>query len=169
MSNSSTEETDQTWVPVAALGMYVVTSLIGLLNIPWTMTAELFPLEIRGMAHSISNGLAYLLMFVSIQTYYGMKDFFNGLVGLQFFYAVIAILGAIYVYIFLPETHRKKLKEIEEYFFLNTIYLGSEKKKKKTKTNRSSRNVPKMSRLNKDIVKSSKDANTSQNEKLIPS
>lgn len=43
--------TSATWVPVAALLMYVVTSMIGLLPIPWTMTAELFPIEIRGVAH----------------------------------------------------------------------------------------------------------------------
>lgn len=161
-----TEQTDQTWVPVAALAMYVVTSMIGLLNIPWTMTAELFPIEIRGMAHSLSNAFAYLLMFVAIQTYYGMKDFFNGLVGMQLFYAAISVSGSLYVLLVLPETHKKKLKEIEEYFLHNTFYLCQKKKSKPTKKTRS---VQKMTKLSsKDIVKTSKDVNTSQNEKLLP-
>lgn len=43
--------------------------MIGLLTIPWTMTAELFPMEIRGIAHSISYSMANLLMFAAIQSY----------------------------------------------------------------------------------------------------
>lgn len=43
--------------------------MIGLLTIPWTMTAELFPNEIRGVAHSISYSMANILMFFAIQVY----------------------------------------------------------------------------------------------------
>ncbi|XP_044762796.1 facilitated trehalose transporter Tret1-like isoform X1 [Coccinella septempunctata] len=161
------KETVHTWVPVAALAMYVVTSMIGLLNIPWTMTAELFPIEIRGMAHSLSNAFAYLLMFVAIQTYYGMKSFFHGLVGTQLFYAAISVSGSLYVLLVLPETHKKKLKEIEEYFLYNTFYLCQNKKK--SKKARRTNSVPKMTMLtSKDIVRNAKDVNTSQSEKLLP-
>lgn len=62
-------ESDQTWVPIVCLLMYVCTSMIGLLTIPWTMTAELFPNEIRGIAHSISYSMANLLMFLAVQVY----------------------------------------------------------------------------------------------------
>lgn len=34
---------DQDWVPVACILLYVCFSMIGLLTIPWTMTGELFP------------------------------------------------------------------------------------------------------------------------------
>lgn len=39
--------------------------------------------------------------------------------------------GLFYAYVFLPETHGKKLIEIQKYFEDNTIYLGQPKKKKK--------------------------------------
>nr|CAD7450270.1 unnamed protein product [Timema bartmani] len=58
--------------------LYVVTSMLGLLSIPWTMTAELFPTEIRGLAHSIAISVANLLMFVSIQTYLTTVDALGG-------------------------------------------------------------------------------------------
>lgn len=59
----------QDWVPVVCLLLYVCFSMIGLLTIPWTMTAELFPNEIRGVAHSISYSMANILMFFAIQVY----------------------------------------------------------------------------------------------------
>nr|CAD7607170.1 unnamed protein product [Timema genevievae] len=71
------------WVPVMCIMLYVVTSMLGLLSIPWTMTAELFPTEIRGLAHSIAISVANLLMFVSIQTYLTTVDALGGPAQLQ--------------------------------------------------------------------------------------
>ncbi|RZC37799.1 facilitated trehalose transporter Tret1 [Asbolus verrucosus] len=116
------------WVPVAALIMYVVTSMVGLLPIPWTMTAELFPIEIRGVAHSIAYSMANVLMFTAVQNYENLKAAFGGVAGIQFFFAVVSIVGMVYTFVFVPETHRKKLTEIEEYFNHNTIYLGQSRK-----------------------------------------
>ncbi|KAK4878887.1 hypothetical protein RN001_011393 [Aquatica leii] len=112
------------WVPVVMLLLYVVASMLGLLSIPWTMTAELFPLAIRGVAHSIAYGLANLLMFASIQSYYSLTDIFGGSSGIQYFFAVVALGGLAYSVVFLPETHRKKLKDIESYFLTNTMYYS---------------------------------------------
>lgn len=142
--------------------------MIGLLPIPWTMTAELFPLEIRGVAHSIAYSSANALMFASVQSYRSLERLCGGPHGVQWFFAVIAILGGIYAFIFLPETHKKKLNQIQDYFKLNTIFFlqkrdnnngadHNDKKKKlinndntnKTKTNN------KTIKYN-DIVKSSK-------------
>lgn len=66
---SSTGTSKADWVPVLCLLLYVCFSMIGLLTIPWTMTAELFPNEIRGVAHSISYSMANILMFIAIQVY----------------------------------------------------------------------------------------------------
>lgn len=146
-----------TWVPVLALAMYVVTSMIGLLSIPWTMTAELFPIEIRGIAHSFTNGFANLLMFFSIQSYYSLTKLFGGVSGIQYFFAVISVGGAVYSYIFLPETHMKKLSQIQEYFTHNLMYLGQKKKP------RTSSNVRRRA-TNRDIVQTE---DRSQNQVLL--
>ncbi|KAB0791101.1 hypothetical protein PPYR_02901 [Photinus pyralis] len=116
--------TTHTWVPVLMLLLYVVASMLGLLSIPWTMTAELFPLEIRGVAHSISYSLAQLLMFASIQCYYDLTNLVGGSSGLQYFFAAVSLGALLYSFIFLPETHRKKLKDIEAYFVDNTAYYS---------------------------------------------
>lgn len=68
-------ESTQTWVPMVCLLLYVCSSMIGMLTIPWTMTAELFPSEIRGVAHSISYSMANFLVFVAVQVYRYVKRF----------------------------------------------------------------------------------------------
>lgn len=147
----------QNWVPVALLLLYVITSMIGMLPIPWTMTAELFPIEIRGVAHSIAYSIANLLMFASVQSYYSLLDMFGGSSGVQYFFAVVAIVGMMYTLVFLPETHGKKLSDITDYFNHNTCFIGQKKKKQQKKKNTTVTRVGK-----KDIVKSKND-----NDKLM--
>ncbi|KAJ8941213.1 hypothetical protein NQ314_010461 [Rhamnusium bicolor] len=147
----------QNWVPVLLLLLYVITSMIGLLPIPWTMTAELFPIEIRGVAHSIAYSIANVLMFASVQSYWALNDIFGGAAGIQWFFAVVSVLASVYVFIFLPETHGKKLSEITAYFVHNTIFLGSAKKKSKVP-----QKAPVTRAAKKDIVKSN-----GQSEKLM--
>lgn len=126
--------------------------MIGLLPIPWTMTAELFPLEIRGVAHSIAYSSANALMFASVQSYRSLEILCGGAHAVQWFFAVIAICGGIYAFVFLPETHRKKLNQIQDYFKTNTMFLLQKKEKQ------SQENVKKPNKTIKynDIVKSPK-------------
>ncbi|XP_066154003.1 facilitated trehalose transporter Tret1-like isoform X1 [Euwallacea fornicatus] len=147
-----------TWVPTVLLLCYVITSMIGLLPIPWTMTAELFPIEIRGVAHSICYSANNLLLFASVQSFYSLEDWFGGIVGIQWFFAVISVLAGVYTIIFLPETHNKKLSEIRDYF-LNSgaIYLFAKHNKKapeaeRKSTSRAPKNIVKTERLlNNDV------------------
>lgn len=142
--------------------LYVVTSMIGLLPIPWTMTAELFPIEIRGVAHSIAYSIANTIMFASVQSYYGLTAMFGGASGLQWFFAVIALTASVYSLIFLPETHGKKLSDITEYFNHTTIFLSSTKNEKISTKQKTKKPV-----IRKDIVKSNIKENKDQSEKLM--
>ncbi|KAJ8949171.1 hypothetical protein NQ318_021662 [Aromia moschata] len=150
---------DQNWVPVVLLLLYVITSMIGLLPIPWTMTAELFPIEIRGVAHSIAYSVANVLMFAAVQSYYTLDEILGGAAGMQWFFAVVSVMASLYVFVFLPETHGKKLSDITSYFVDNTIYLGSGKKKIKKPQKKF---APVSRAAKKDIVKSN-----GQSEKLM--
>lgn len=153
---------------MVSLLLYVVTSMIGLLPIPWTMTAELFPIEIRGIAHSIAYSMANLLMFASVQSYRPLTRLFNGAYGLQWFFAVVALAGLVYAMVFLPETHGKKLKDIETYFVHNTVYFGSEPASQAKKPNKKAvgerKPIVKNTRVtDMDYIK----AVNGQNEKMI--
>lgn len=155
-----------TWIPVVSILLYVITSMIGLLPIPWTMTAELFPIEIRGIAHSIAYSMANLLMFVSVKVYPFLQTIFDGAHGVQWFFAVMALAGMVYSIVFLPETHGKKLKDIEKYFVSNTIYFGSNSvnDKKTTKKTTERKPIVKNTRASdKDYIK----APGGQSDKMI--
>ncbi|KOX79412.1 Facilitated trehalose transporter Tret1 [Melipona quadrifasciata] len=131
------------WVPVLCLLLYVCTSMVGMLTIPWTMTAELFPTEIRGIAHSISYSLANMLMFAALQSYRSLQDFLGGSHAVQWFFAGISIAAAVFVWLLLPETHGKKLSEIEEYFQNHFLAVGAEAKTKKRHAERRKRRTDK--------------------------
>ncbi|XP_055385969.1 facilitated trehalose transporter Tret1-2 homolog isoform X2 [Condylostylus longicornis] len=122
------KETDLYWVPVLCFMLYVCSSMIGLLSIPWTMTAELFPTEIRGIGHSLSYSMANILMFIAIQSYRTISEFLGGAYAVQWMFACVSVIGFFFALIFMPETHGKKLSEIEEYFRNG----GSYNKNKKT-------------------------------------
>lgn len=127
------------WVPVLCLLLYVCTSMVGMLTIPWTMTAELFPTEIRGIAHSISYSMANLLMFSALQSYRFLQDFLGGSYAGQWFFAVVSLMAMVFVWLLLPETHGKKLSEIEEYFHNNFLAIGTtDSKSKKQRARRTS-------------------------------
>lgn len=118
--------TDISWAVVLCILVYVASSMTGLLTIPWTMTAELFPTEIRGIAHSIAYSIGNLLMFCAIQSYRTLQDSLGGVHAIQWFFSAVSIVGFFFGLFVLPETHGKKLSEIEASF------RGKSKKKSPT-------------------------------------
>lgn len=104
------------WVPVVCLLGFVCSSMLGLLSIPWTLTAEMFPQNIRSKGHSLTFATANILIFAAVQSYRPMLDFLGGSHMVQFFYAFFSILGFFFALCILPETHGKKLSEIVAYF-----------------------------------------------------
>jgi hypothetical protein len=98
-------------------------STIGLLSIPWTMTAEMYPLEVRGVMQGATVCVAHILMFAVIKSFYWMLNVFNGTQGVQLFFGGVCLVGFVFLYLFLPETHKKTVEEITDYFENNTVYI----------------------------------------------
>lgn len=121
-------------VPVICILMYMSLGVIGLLSIPWIMTAELYAIEIRGMAQGVTMSMAYLLMFAAIKVYPFMSDWMGGTHAVQWFFAGVSLFSFVFIFLFMPETHRKELHDIQEYFKNNTVYIIAKKKKKDSLT-----------------------------------
>lgn len=59
-----------------------------------------------------------------------------GAYAVQWFFAIVSVGAGLFVIIMLPETHGKKLSEIEEYFHNNFIALGAESKERNRRATR---------------------------------
>ena len=111
------EETAEvlSWLPATALILYILTSTIGFLTVPFALAAEVFPTRIRGLASGLVTCLAYGFNFIIIKVYPNMISSM-GNHGVFCFYAVMSLTGTVFVVTLLPETKGKTLAEIEEYF-----------------------------------------------------
>lgn len=111
------------WVTLFFLLSYIVTSTFGFLTVPFAMLPELFPQKVRGQTAGITVCMAYFMSFIVIKSYPSMLNTMgNGTVFLV--YAVVSLLGTVFVYFILPETKGKSLQEIENLFKRRAGILG---------------------------------------------
>lgn len=71
---------------------------------------------------------------------------FHTIVGshaVQWFFAGVSITAVVFVWLLLPETHGKKLSEIEEYFQNHFLAVGAEAKTKKRRAQRKQQRIDK--------------------------
>ncbi|KAF5284927.1 hypothetical protein FQA39_LY16882 [Lamprigera yunnana] len=118
-------ESNQKWIPLACLLLYIMFSCMGISTMPFLLSNELFPLKIRGVSYSVILSFANMMAFFVLQTYLPLYHVFGGSTNFQYFLALMSIGTAIVMYVFLPETHNFKLIEIENHFKKHTIYLSS--------------------------------------------
>jgi len=103
------------WFPVLCIMLYILTSTIGFMTLPWAMVGEVYPTKVRGVAAGLTTCLAYVYSFIIVKIYPFMVQSLERY-GLFFFYGGMSVLGTIFVVIFLPETKGKDLQEIEDQF-----------------------------------------------------
>jgi hypothetical protein len=60
--------------------------------------------------------MLFLFAFICIILFRSIQTFLGGSFAIQWFFAVISICGFFFGLFILPETHGKKLTEIEAYF-----------------------------------------------------
>lgn len=112
--------TDQTsskfsFIPLTMLLLYILSSTVGFLTLPWSMIGEVYPTQIRGFLSGLTTCVAYGISFFTIKTYPLMKELLHKH-GVFYLYGTMAVLGTIFVMLFLPETEGKSLQEIEQKF-----------------------------------------------------
>lgn len=104
-----------TWLPIVLLIVYFFTSTLGFLTMPFAMAAECFPGEVRGTATGLITCIAYIFNFITVKLFPNMVETMKS-EGVFCFYGGMALVGTIFIVVFLPETKGKTLQEIEEYF-----------------------------------------------------
>jgi MFS family permease len=103
------------WVAIVSLMVVVGSWTIGPGAVGFMLIAEIYPLEIRGMAMSIATvalWAAYLAVTLTFLTTVQIL----GEAGTFFFYTVMGIGSWAFVYALAPETKGKSLEEIQAYW-----------------------------------------------------
>ena len=102
-------------VVLLSLSLFIIGFALGWGPIPWLVMSEIFPLHVRGIASGIATQVNWLGNFLVVYTYSDLKSALTP-AGAFWFYGVICLLSAIFVFFFLPETKGRTLEEVEGLF-----------------------------------------------------
>ncbi len=120
------------YITVASVLIYILFFAISLGPLGWLIISEIFPLKVRGLGMSIGSLSNWLFNAIVTFTFLKLAWFFtaDGMeiikegateadpnpAGAFFVYAVIAVIGLIWGYRYIPETKNITLEEIEEHW-----------------------------------------------------
>lgn len=99
---------------LVAIGIYGLT----LAPVTWVILSEIFPNKIRGAAMAVASTCLWISSTLLVLLFPLIKAEIY-IYGAFWLYAIICILGFVFVKIKLPETKGKSLEEIEELFTNN--------------------------------------------------
>lgn len=102
------------WIAVGSVLFYIASFAISLGPIFWLMIAEIYPLKIRGRAMSLATVANWGFNMLVAATFLTLTEKL-GKAGTFWLFALVAIIGIIYCYFFVPETKGYTLEEIEEH------------------------------------------------------
>ena len=100
---------------IVSVALFICTFVLGMDTIPWILMAELIPLTVRGVA----SGMITVTTWGTAAVFSGVFLPYYALVGPWFTmwsFALINLLGALFVFFFIPETRGKSLEEMEKKF-----------------------------------------------------
>jgi MFS family permease len=100
------------YVPFAGILGSSIISTLGFTTIIFVIVAEIFPMNIKVVAMSCMSIFGGILGFVAGKGYQELKNLV-GLCGVFWVFAGIAIAGAIFTVMYVPETRGKSLAEIQ--------------------------------------------------------
>nr|XP_018912954.1 PREDICTED: facilitated trehalose transporter Tret1-like isoform X1 [Bemisia tabaci]XP_018912955.1 PREDICTED: facilitated trehalose transporter Tret1-like isoform X1 [Bemisia tabaci]XP_018912956.1 PREDICTED: facilitated trehalose transporter Tret1-like isoform X1 [Bemisia tabaci] len=103
------------WLILSVFAVVHFVGNVGVINIPWMLSYEVYPVRARGMANGISAASGCFMAFLQTKTYLDTERAI-GLDGVFYAYGVVALAGCIYVILYIPETEGKSMEQIETYF-----------------------------------------------------
>ncbi|KAK9830707.1 hypothetical protein WJX74_003308 [Apatococcus lobatus] len=107
-----------------ALLLYLAAFSTGVSPVPWAVNAEIYPLEVRGVAGGAAATVNWLTNALVAQTFLTLTQWL-GASGAFWLYALIALAGLVWVYWTLPETSGLSLQSIQDLFASSAIPRGS--------------------------------------------
>ncbi|XP_076261691.1 facilitated trehalose transporter Tret1-like [Rhynchophorus ferrugineus] len=98
------------FIPIGSLCLFVISFSLGLGPIPWMLSSEIIPNEIRSIVTSAAGTFNWFLAFIITKLYLLVA----GQSSVFFAFTISSLLGTIFVYLVVPETKGKTLAQIQE-------------------------------------------------------
>lgn len=101
------------WLPIASLLLYITAFNLGFASLPWAISGELFPPNVKCVASTVNCSACFLLSFV-ITTFF---PYLNMLIGIDksfMLFSVFCAVSCVFIYFVVPETKGKSLYEIQQ-------------------------------------------------------
>ncbi|CAG9829175.1 unnamed protein product [Diabrotica balteata] len=100
------------FLPIICLGIFIVMFSVGFGPIPWMISAELMPEEIKSTMVSAAATFNWFLAFIVTKFYGNLKTSIGGDVTFYIFSGV-CIAGVVFVMFCVPETKGKSVAEVQ--------------------------------------------------------
>lgn len=101
------------WIPVAALSVYVVVYSLGMGPVPFVVASEVFSPEIAGLANSVGLLFLWILAFIVLKFFVTLSSAV-GIYGCFFIFATFCATTFFFTLAIVPETRGKSLESIIE-------------------------------------------------------
>jgi MFS family permease len=103
------------YILIFSIFLYMLFASVGILIIPWILTSELFSIRHKAKFGGFCVAFAYIIMSIILKFFPFALEYFSLPIIFTFF-GIVSIITAIFVFIFIPETHQKTFAEIEQNF-----------------------------------------------------
>ncbi|XP_014474161.1 PREDICTED: facilitated trehalose transporter Tret1-like [Dinoponera quadriceps] len=107
--------TKYTWMPTTLMIGAAFASHIGIRLLPWILIGEVFPVKVRSGATGAAGSIGYIFSSIANKTFLYMVNGMS-LFGTFFFHFLINLVGGCLLFVILPETEGRTLREIEEHY-----------------------------------------------------
>lgn len=101
------------WMPVACLMIFMATHNFGFAPVPWVILSEIFGEGANSIAIMFVSSFDGVLSFLVTFLYSPLSEAL-GMSGLFFLFSTFNVLAIGFIFLYVPETKAKSLKEIQE-------------------------------------------------------
>ncbi|XP_069808896.1 solute carrier family 2, facilitated glucose transporter member 10 isoform X2 [Dendropsophus ebraccatus] len=103
------------WITLLSLMAFVSAFSVGFGPMTWLVLSEIYPTDIRGRAFAFCNSLNWATNLLITLSFLDVIESI-GLSMTFLLYGIMGVAATIFIYIFIPETKGRTLREIDELF-----------------------------------------------------
>lgn len=100
------------WLPITSILIYNLAMGFGFGILPWTISSELFPKNVKQLAASTLSSTSFIAAFIITKFFNDLRNFL-GTGGSFWLFSVVCTMAAVFGIIFIPETKGKDFLQIQ--------------------------------------------------------